>query len=425
MLSSYEERITAKIAIIGGGPAGLMAAEVVGQHLLGSEHSVHLFDAMPSVGRKFLLAGRGGLNITHAEAQEAFITRYGPAQHWLAPLLKNFGAEHLRAWVHGLGIETFVGSSQRVFPTEMKAAPLLRAWLHRLRALQVQVHTRHRLITWDATENGVSLKLQHEHTGAFQTHADACLLALGGASWPRLGSDGAWQEDFLKKGIATSPLRPANCGFGFAGGWSEHLRAKFAGQPVKAVRLHLRGQGEESFDQQGEFVVTEQGIEGSLVYAASRLIRDTIERDGSARIGLDLALNRSEQQVQAVLEARPSGRSLSTHLHKALSFTPIKTALLYEVVPREHTQAPAALARAIKSLPLTLSTCSPIAEAISCAGGVQQRSLTEGLMLRQEPGVFCAGEMLDWEAPTGGYLLTACVSSGHRAAQGMLAHLGL
>jgi uncharacterized flavoprotein (TIGR03862 family) len=402
-----------------------MAAEVLGQHLLGTEHTVHLFDAMPSVGRKFLLAGRGGLNITHAEATELFLSRFGSAQPWLAPMLHEFGAEQLRDWVHGLGIDTFVGSSQRVFPTEMKAAPLLRAWLHRLRSLQVQVHTRHRLLSWEVKENHVSVQLAHEERGLVHVQAAACLLALGGASWPRLGSDGAWQESLSNKGIEISPLRPANCGFCVQNGWSEHLRQKFAGQALKAVRLHLVGGAQTSFDQQGEFVITEQGIEGSLVYAASRFIRERIENEGMARIGLDLALNRTVQQVQTILEARPAGRSLSTHLHKALSFTPLKTALLYEVLARDVMLQSATLALAIKSLPLRLTTCSPIAEAISSAGGVRQVSLTQGLMLRQAPGVFCAGEMLDWEAPTGGYLLTACVSSGRHAARGMLTHLGL
>jgi uncharacterized flavoprotein (TIGR03862 family) len=419
------ESITANIVIIGGGPAGLMAAEVVALRLQASEHSVHLFDAMPSVGRKFLLAGRGGLNITHAEALAPFLSRYGPAQTWLAPMLKEFGAEQLRAWVHGLGIETFVGSSQRVFPKEMKAAPLLRAWLHRLRSLEVQVHTRHRLLSWEVKENGVSLMLEHEQRGLIPIQADACLLALGGASWPRLGSDGAWQDSLAKKGVEISPLRPANCGFGIAGGWSEHLRNKFAGQALKAVRLQCASETQNRFDQQGEFVITQQGIEGSLVYAASRLIRERIEEDGVAKIGLDMALNRTAEQVQTIVEARPAGRSLSTHLQKTLSFTPLKTALLYEVLAREVLQQPAALARAIKSLPLRLDTCSPLAQAISSAGGIRQSSLTEGLMLRQAPGVFCAGEMLDWEAPTGGYLLTACVSSGRRAAEGLIAYLGL
>jgi uncharacterized flavoprotein (TIGR03862 family) len=419
------ENITANIAIIGGGPAGLMAAQVLGEHCRGSEHTIHLYDAMPSVGRKFLLAGRGGLNITHAEAQEPFLQRFSYARSWLEPMLQSFGAQQLRDWVHDLGIETFVGTSQRVFPKEMKAAPLLRAWLHRLRTLQVQVHTRHRLESWDANAHGVVLQLRDAQANPIAVHAHACLLALGGASWPRLGSDGAWQQTLSKKDISFRPLVPTNCGFQVQGGWSEHLRQKFAGQPVKPVRLAISEQGTQGFDQQGEFVITEHGIEGSLVYAASRLIRERIGQQGQAQIHLDLALNRSTDQVQAILEARPSSRSLSNHLHKALAFAPLKTALLYELVSRDAMRNPAMLAGAIKALPLTLNATSPIEEAISCAGGVGTDSLDEHLMLRKAPFVFCAGEMLDWEAPTGGYLLTACLSSGRHAARGIIARLGL
>lgn len=396
-----------RVAIIGGGPAGLMAAEVLGQ----AGVNVDLYDAMPSVGRKFLLAGVGGMNITHAEDYAAFVSRYGERAGDLRPLLNAFTPDALREWIHGLGIDTFVGSSGRVFPSDMKAAPLLRAWLKRLRESGVQLHTRQRWLGWD--EHG-ALRIAGPQ-GETQVEADATLLALGGGSWARLGSDGAWVPLLQNRGIAIAPLQPANCGFEVAG-WSEHLREKFAGAPLKTVSLALPGEA----PRKGEFVLTATGIEGSLVYALSAPIRNTINRDGAATVLLDLLPDRTLTQIASAL-ARPRGsQSMAKHLHRQLKFDGVKAALLRELTDATTFQAPQALAAAIKALPIRLVRPRPLDEAISSAGGVPFEELDEGLMLRRLPGVFCAGEMLDWEAPTGGYLLTACFASGRAAAEGML-----
>jgi len=396
-----------RVAIIGGGPAGLMAAEVLG--LAGV--NVDLYDAMPSVGRKFLLAGVGGMNITHAEDYAAFVSRYAERAGDLRPLLDAFSPDSLREWIHGLGIDTFVGSSGRVFPSDMKAAPLLRAWLKRLRESGVQLHTRQRWLGWD--EHG-ALRIAGPQ-GETRVEADATLLALGGGSWARLGSDGAWVPLLQNRGIAIAPLQPANCGFEVAG-WSEHLREKFAGAPLKTVSLALPGEA----PRKGEFVLTATGIEGSLVYALSAPIRNTINRDGAATVLLDLLPDRTLTQIASAL-ARPRGsQSMAKHLHRQLKLDGAKAALLRELTDATTFQAPQALAAAIKALPIRLVRPRPLDEAISSAGGVPFEELDEGLMLRRLPGVFCAGEMLDWEAPTGGYLLTACFASGRAAAEGML-----
>ncbi len=396
-----------RVAIIGGGPAGLMAAEVLGH----AGVNVDLYDAMPSVGRKFLLAGVGGMNITHAEDYAAFVSRYAERAGDLRPLLDAFSPDSLREWIHGLGIDTFVGSSGRVFPSDMKAAPLLRAWLKRLRESGVQLHTRQRWLGWD--EHG-ALRIAGPQ-GETQVEADATLLALGGGSWARLGSDGAWVALLQNRGIAIAPLQPANCGFEVAG-WSEHLREKFAGAPLKTVSLALPGEA----PRKGEFVLTATGIEGSLVYALSAPIRNTINRDGAATVLLDLLPDRNLTQIASAL-ARPRGsQSMAKHLHRQLKLDGVKAALLRELTDTTTFQAPQALAAAIKALPIRLVRPRPLDEAISSAGGVPFEELDEGLMLRRLPGVFCAGEMLDWEAPTGGYLLTACFASGRAAAEGML-----
>jgi len=396
-----------RVAIIGGGPAGLMAAEVLGQ----AGVNVDLYDAMPSVGRKFLLAGVGGMNITHAEDYAAFVSRYAKRAGDLRPLLDAFNPDALREWIHGLGIDTFVGSSGRVFPTDMKAAPLLRAWLKRLRENDVRIHTRQRWLGWD--EHG-ALRIAGPQ-GETRVEADATLLALGGGSWARLGSDGAWVPLLQNRGIAIAPLQPANCGFEVAG-WSEHLREKFAGAPLKTVSLALPGEA----PRKGEFVLTAAGIEGSLVYALSARIRNRISRDGAAEVLLDLLPDRTLAQVASAL-ARPRGsQSMAKHLHRQLKLDGVKAALLRELTDAATFQDPQALAAAIKALPIRLVRPRPLDEAISSAGGVPFEELDEGLMLRRLPGVFCAGEMLDWEAPTGGYLLTACFASGRAAAEGML-----
>jgi uncharacterized flavoprotein (TIGR03862 family) len=399
------EPLAARVAVIGGGPAGLMAAEVLARQGC----SVDLFDGMPSVGRKFLLAGKGGLNLTHGEAREAFVARYGERAADVAGWLDGFDAPAVRAWAAALGVETFVGSSGRIFPVDMKAAPLLRAWLHRLRLQGVRFHMRHRWLGWAADG---SLQMQTPG-GPASWPADATVLALGGASWARLGSDGAWWPLLAARGVGLAPLLPSNCGFDV--GWSEHLASRHAGAPVKSVALTHRG-----LRQKGEFVVTAGGVEGSLVYAFSAAVRDHIAAHGSAAIELDLLPDRTLDWVQREL-AHPRGpRSLGTHLKTRLSLSGVKAALLHEIVPREHLADMPRLAAAIKALPITLKAARPIDEAISSAGGVRFDALDPNLMLHALPGVFCAGEMIDWEAPTGGYLLTACLASGRAAGQGAL-----
>ncbi len=397
-------------AVIGGGPAGLMAAEVLAQ---GGVH-VDLYDAMPSVGRKFLIAGRGGLNLTHSEPYEQFLTRYGAHRPQIEPLLDQFGPNDLRQWVHELGFETFVGTSGRVFPADMKAAPLLRAWLERLEAAGVTFHLRHRWQGWD--EAGALRFMTPD--GEKLVRAEATILALGGGSWAKLGSDGAWVPLLAERGVPIAPLRPANCGFDV--GWSETFRQKFAGQPLKSVILTFTHLQNVTFERQGEFVITETGVEGSLIYAASALLRDEIEAAGSATFHLDLSPNRSRQWLADRL-ARPRGsRSLSSHLQSRVGLKGVKTGLLREVLPAAVFDDPAQLAAAIKALPVRLGAVRPLDEAISTAGGVTFEALDERLMIRDLPGVFCAGEMLDWEAPTGGYLLTACLANGRAAGQGAL-----
>jgi hypothetical protein len=399
------EKSIPRVAVIGGGPAGLMAAEVLSQ----ANVQVDLFDAMPSVGRKFLLAGKGGMNLTHSEARTPFLTRYGQRQAQIEPLLDVFGPEALRDWVHDLGIDTFVGSSGRVFPTDMKAAPLLRAWLHRLRAASVNFHVRHRWLGW--AEQG-ALRFATPAGETTQT-ADAVILALGGGSWARLGSDGAWAPLLRERRVDVAALKPSNCGFEAA--WSAHFRERFAGQPVKSVALTF---GE--FQRQGEFVITEHGVEGSLIYAASAAIRDEIEAHGNARIWLDLAPGKSLQRVITEVTHPRGSRSISSHLQSRAGITGVRAGLLRELLPREDYADPQRLAAAIKALPLTLIEPRPLDEAISSAGGVVFEALDTRLMLNALPGVFCAGEMLDWEAPTGGYLLTACFASGRVAGAGAL-----
>jgi uncharacterized flavoprotein (TIGR03862 family) len=363
---------------------------------------------MPSLGRKFLLAGRGGLNLTHSEPREAFLSRYGERRPEIEPLLAAFGPEDLRAWAEGLGVETFVGSSGRVFPREMKAAPLLRAWLHRLRQAGVRVHVRHRWLSWEGGALGFETT-----EGMIRVRADAVVLALGGGSWSRFGSDGAWVPVLAGRGIPVSPLKPANCGFDV--GWSDHFRSRHAGEPVKSVALEWAGER-----RLGEFVITGSGVEGSLIYGFSARLRDVIERSGVAEIHLDLlpdwALPRLAKEI-----AHPRGaRSLSSHLQSRVGLRGVKTALLRERLDAGTFADPGRLAAAIKSLPLCLVAPRPLEEAISSAGGVEFGALDERLMVRALPGVFCAGEMLDWEAPTGGYLLTACFAAGRVAGKGTI-----
>jgi uncharacterized flavoprotein (TIGR03862 family) len=399
------------LAVVGGGPAGLMAAEVA----RAAGHEVELFDAMGSVGRKILIAGKGGLNLTHSEPFEAFVARFGERAGWVRPWLEQFDADALRRWARGLDVETRIGSSGRVFPDDLKAAPLLRGWVRRLRDQGVRFHVLHRWLGW--TTDG-ALRFATAQGDEKRVAADATVLALGGASWPELGSDGRWTALLAERGVPVAPLRPANCGF--ETGWSEHFAARHAGAPVKPVRARVVDVAGRTHEQQGEFVITAQGIEGSLVYALAAPLRDAIDARGSACLQLDLAPDRDLARLREEL-SRPAGkRSLSEHLRRNAGMSAVKVGLLHEVLPRPLARDAAALAAAIKSLPIVLRRTRPIAEAISSAGGVAQEGLDEHLMLRTRPGVFCAGEMLDWEAPTGGYLLTACLASGRVAAHGAL-----
>jgi len=396
---------TRTVAIIGGGPAGLMAAEVLSQAGL----HVDVYDAMPSVGRKFLMAGKGGMNITHAEPLADFLTRYGTRRELIAPLLRTFPPETLREWIHGLGVETFVGSSGRVFPTDMKAAPLLRAWLHRLREQGVRFHMRHRWLGWDAQEE---LRFATPE-GERHLKASATLLALGGGSWPQLGSDGAWVSLLSARGADVAPLRPSNCGFDIA--WSDHFRERFVGEPLKSVAASFG-----DVRKQGECVITEHGIEGGLIYALSAPLRDEIARSGHAILHLDLLPDWSLQKVQQEVAHPRGSRSLSSHLKSRLGLHGVKANLLREILSAAQINDDSLLAHTLKALPLRLIAPRPLREAISSAGGVTFESLDAKLMLKKSPGVFCSGEMLDWEAPTGGYLLTACFASGRVAGSGAL-----
>jgi len=426
------------VAVVGGGPAGLMAAEVLSN--LG--HSVHLFDAMPSVGRKFLLAGRGGLNLTHSEPFGKFIDRYDQHVPQLESILKEWGADQLRSWSHGLGIETFVGSSGRVFPTEMKAAPLLRAWLQRLRhpeiGVAVQFHMRHRLtgLKTVPSECGkdhvteLSFEVRDLSTPQVQwrkVKARAIVMALGGGSWARLGSDGAWVPWVKALGVSVNPLLPSNCGFHVSGrsghGWTPFFLERYAGKPLKSVAIewtHFKG---PVIKRQGEFVASSYGVEGSLIYAASADLRHAIQAHGSAEFKLDLLPDWSLEKVFQELAHPRGSRSLSSHLKGRMGIEGIKMALLNELLSPQILQDAAQLGSAIKALPIKLTAPRPMDEAISTAGGVTWDGLDSGLQTKAMPGVFCAGEMLDWEAPTGGYLLTACMATGVKAAKAVHAQL--
>lgn len=400
-----------RVAIVGGGPAGLMAAEVVAR----AAARVDVFEAMPSCGRKFLMAGKGGMNITHSEAFADFCKRYGERRDKVGPWLDVFGPQAIRDWMTSLGIDSFVGSSGRVFPVGMKAAPLLRAWLHRLREAGVRFHVRHRWNGLQRLDDGRWCLAFQTPEGEQNVDADAVVLALGGGSWAKLGSDGRWVSVLQSLGVPVAPLRPANCGFNVA--WSAHLRERFAGQPLKNVVAFCTDARGVAHRRQGEFVVTDHGVEGGLIYALSAPLRDAIETDGGASLNLDLLPGLDAHKVRDEV-ARPRGaRSLSSHLQSRLGLKGVKMALLHECLSREEIADPAKLAGAIKALPLRLLSPRPLDEAISSAGGVRFDALDGGLMLRELPGVFCAGEMLDWEAPTGGYLLTACLAGGYVAGQ--------
>jgi uncharacterized flavoprotein (TIGR03862 family) len=403
------------VAVIGGGPAGLMAAQVLAE----GGCAVDVYDAMPSVGRKFLLAGKGGLNLTHAEAHESFLSRFGSARARLQPVIDEFGPEEQRGWARQLGVETFVGTSGRVFPADMKAAPLLRAWLHRLRQAGVTFHMRHRWLGWRgaAHESEPSLVFATP-AGEVEQRPAVTVLALGGGSWPRLGSDGAWVGVLESQGVAVAPLRSANCGFDVA--WSEMFRTRHAGQPVKSVTVDVVDGSGGRTRRKGELVITAGGIEGGVIYALSAPLRDAIQRHGDALLHIDLAPDRtSERLTNELARSRGSG-SWSRHLERSTGLRGVKLGLLREVLAPQRLNDVDALVTAIKALPIRLVGVRPVAEAISTAGGVAFEAVDQRLMLKALPGVFCAGEMLDWEAPTGGYLLTACLATGRWAGFGAL-----
>jgi uncharacterized flavoprotein (TIGR03862 family) len=396
------------VIVIGAGPAGLMAAEVVAC----AGVRVTVYDAMPTAGRKFLMAGKSGLNLTHSEPAGQFHARYGAQGAWVAGWLQGFDATALRQWADALGVATFVGSSGRVFPRGMKAAPLLRAWLKRLRASGVRFCMRHRWLGWAGDDLLFDGPAGPVKVGAGGT-ATAVILALGGGSWARLGSDGAWLPLLHQLGIEVAPLRPANCGFDVM--WSPHFCDKFIGQPVKSVLASFDG-----VQRQGEFVVTRHGVEGSLIYVFSAALRDAIEKEGRAILHLDLAPGKSLERLVQEIDHPRGARSMGSHLQSRAGIAGVKAGLLRECAAPADYADPARLAARIKALPVPLVAPRPLDEAISSAGGVLAGMLDEQLMLKALPGSFCAGEMLDWEAPTGGYLLTACFASGRVAGTGAL-----
>ncbi|MFO7602711.1 MAG: TIGR03862 family flavoprotein [Gammaproteobacteria bacterium] len=409
--------MSGRVAVIGGGPAGLMAAEVLSGHGL----QVDVYDAMPSVGRKLLMAGKSGLNLTHAEPLATLVTRYGAQSTEIAAMLHVFGPTALRTWAQGLGIDTYVGSSGRVFPREMKAAPLLRAWLQRLRRAGVRFHMRHQ---WLGFAESQHLRFMTP-TGETVIDASATVLALGGGSWARLGSTGAWLPILAQQGIEVLPLRPSNCGFEVT--WSEHVRERFAGEPVKSVGLSFTDVAGVRQHKQGDFVVSRYGIEGSLIYAFAAGIRDVLEAHGHATVYIDLLPAMSEADIATRLAQARGKRSLSAHLRRQVKISGVKAALLHEVLQAstepQRLAEPKRLAVLLKALPLRCERPRPLDDAISTAGGVAFAALNDQLMLKALPGIFCAGEMLDWDAPTGGYLLTACFASGYVAAKGVVHYL--
>ncbi|MFC5323253.1 BaiN/RdsA family NAD(P)/FAD-dependent oxidoreductase [Bradyrhizobium oligotrophicum] len=398
---------TPNIAVIGAGPAGLMAAEILAE----GGATVTVYDAMPSVARKFLMAGRGGLNLTHSEDLTAFLSRYREAAAWLEPAIRAFPPQRLREWCEALGEPTFVGSSGRVFPVAMKASPLLRAWLRRLDGRGVRFELRHRWTGWDS-EGRLTFRAPN---GPRAIVADAVVLALGGASWPRLGSDGGWVSVLAAKGVAIAPLRPANCGFTVA--WSDIFRGRFEGQPLKGIALSF---GDRS--ARGEAIVTRGGLEGGAIYALSAELREVIAQTGEAILHVALRPDVSPAELIARLSAPRGKQSFSNVLRKALQLSPVAIGLLQEVAKSQglslSSLPPERLAALINSVPVRLTGTTGLAHAISSAGGIAREELDEDFMLKRLPGIFAAGEMLDWEAPTGGYLLQASFATGAAAGRG-------
>ena len=409
-----QHNATPRVAIIGGGPAGLMAAETI----RAAGHQVDVYEAKGSPGRKFLIAGKGGLNLTHSDPHALFVSRYRERASEVGAWLADFDGPALRAWAGRFGVETYVGSSGRVFPVDRKAAPLLRGWVRRLKEQGVRLHVQHRWTGWH--EDG-ALRFETPD-GQVAVHADAVVLAMGGGSWPQLGSDAAWVAPLAARGIEIAPLQAANCGFDID--WTAYFRDRQAGAPLKPVVAHWTALDGQLRAQQGECVISADGIEGSLIYAMAADLRDTLARDGQVQLQLDLLPGQTEAQVLDKLQRPRQGRSFGEHLRRQLGLGGVKSALLFEVLGKEAGQLPPErIAAALKQLPLALRRPRPIAEVISTAGGVRLEALDAQLMLRDLPGTFCAGEMLDWEAPTGGYLLTACYASGLRAGRGVVEYL--
>ncbi len=402
-MTPHEEQVD--VAIIGAGPAGLMAAE----DLIAAGITPVIYDAMPTPARKFLMAGKSGLNLSHSEPIQAFLKRYGAGEDRLGDAIRGFNSWAIRDWAKGLDTETFVGSSGRIFPTAFKASPLLRAWLTRLKDGHAVLKTLHRWTGW--TEDGALRMQTPEQEVTVKTKA--VILALGGVSWPRLGSDGSWVPFLKERGIHVTPFRPANCGFNVR--WSDHFRERFEGEPVKNTVLTFEGEAIK-----GDFVVSKHGVEGSSIYALSAAIRDAIEANGPATLCLDLTPDRAAEQLTTALSKPRGKKSMATHIKKATGLAGVKMGLLRESLSADDFGDPAKLASSIKALPLRLDSPRPIEEAISVAGGVAFEELDDQLMLNALPGVFCAGEMVDWEAPTGGYLLTACFAQGKQAASGVM-----
>jgi len=400
--------MTQSLAIIGGGPAGLMAAETASAAGI----RVDLFDAMPTLGRKFLLAGRGGLNLSHAEPLDAFLSRYKPSRDLIADAIKAFPPPHIRAWAESLGVKTFVGSSQRIFPEEMKAAPLLRSWLRRLREQGVRIHARHRWIGFDQSPHHLLFSAPE---GPLRVTAEAIILALGGASWPHLGSDGSWQTLMTDQGMGVHPLRSSNCGFKVD--WDRHFIERFEGTPLKAVSGSTLWR-DNVLQHRGEGVICQEGLEGGLIYALAGALRETIEVKGQAILTLDLLPDWSHEKIRMKLETPRGKLSHKNFLRRTLRLSDVKWGLLREVFKERLPLTPEALAKSLKALPIVVTETMEIDRAISSAGGIHLNEFSKDLMLKLMPGLFCCGEMLDWDAPTGGYLLTACLATGRTAGLG-------
>ncbi len=394
-----------------------MAAEV----LIEAGFKVDLYDAMPSVGRKFLMAGKGGMNISNNEPTDVFLSRFGGRSEYMKNIFNNFTPAELRQWLHELGIKTIIGSSGRVFPTDMKAAPLLRKWLHRLRAAGVILHMRHRWIGW--VEDNSQQLIFNVQGNLIEVKADAVILALGGASWPQLGSTGDWVSILAKNSVSVAPLKSSNCGFESI--WSEYFRKRYSGQPLKSIGIEIRSLAGTVAYHKGELIITEYGLEGGIIYTISAIIREEIALNGYAIINLDLIPNISKDQALSKISKCRGKQSMANHLRKQLGIKGVKVGLLRELVHSTNFSNDVQICALIKSLPIKLIAARPIAEAISSAGGVELSELDNNLMLINKPNIFCTGEMLDWEAPTGGYLLTACLSLGRAAGKGVITNLDL